>query len=407
VTTAVESEVREGAGRSRDAARSWRTLHLSVQGATHIRRDVICQDSSGSGVLDRGRWAYVVVADGHGSRPYFRSDRGARFAVETLVEQFRRFHTYAGEAGTPRAMDDWTADAPRGIVASWRAKVVEDLSSDPPSVSAQTAEHVSVRGFLDDVRETHGYGQLLHSVLGRMLGRDEHDGAVDTGPVPWEMRAYGTTLLGVLVGPDCLFWVQMGDGAMVKIVGGEAVYLVPPPPEAMANQTPSLCDDDAVHRIHAGAERLAPGGVPSTLVLATDGVPNSYETENGFFQFCRDIAQHVGDTADLLDKLQRWLPEISRKGSGDDMSVALAWASEEAVAGTLHGRAVSDEAATPPLGVPVVDPVDGDNPEAGQPDPEDGPADLSQSADGLPPSDATPGAARPDAFPEASPDEAG
>ena len=217
-----------------------------------------------------------------------------------------------------------------------------------------------MRNFLDDVRENGGYG-ALRDILNRMWNQGDRprpdagtetveDGPPDE-PEPWELRAYGTTLLGVLVGPDCLFWVQVGDGAMVKIVGGEAAYLVPPPPEAMANQTPSLCDDDAVHRLQAAAEPLTPRGVPSTLILATDGVPNSYDTQDGFFKFCRDIVQYVRDPADLQEKLGRWLPEISRQGSGDDMSVALAWATEEADAGATAAQVAPDEDATPPAGI--------------------------------------------------------
>ncbi len=60
-------------------------------------------------------------------------------------------------------------------------------------------------------------------------------------------------------------------------------------------------------------EWLTPTSTPSALVLATDGVPNSYETSEGYFKFCRDIVGYTGDPVGLHGNLRQWLPEISRK----------------------------------------------------------------------------------------------
>jgi hypothetical protein len=67
----------------------------------------------------------------------------------------------------------------------------------------------------------------------------------------WQALAYGTTLLGILVSPDTIFVLQQGDGAVVEVRGGSAQYLVSPPADAVANTTPSLCNDDAVHEVVA------------------------------------------------------------------------------------------------------------------------------------------------------------
>src|SRR5262249_38276472 len=106
----------------------------------------------------------------------------------------------------------------------------------------------------------------------------------------WHLRAYGSTILGALIEPAAIHWLQLGDGAMVKMLGGQPSYLCPPPTDAIANATPSLCDDDAMYRISVGTEPVVPGNVPSAVILTTDGVPNSFDNLAGFFKFCADIS---------------------------------------------------------------------------------------------------------------------
>ena len=55
-------------------------VHSTVIGDSHIRKGIVCQDSSGTVVTDK--FAIAVVADGHGSAKHFRSDVGSRIAVK-------------------------------------------------------------------------------------------------------------------------------------------------------------------------------------------------------------------------------------------------------------------------------------------------------------------------------------
>ena len=45
-------------------------VHSTVIGDSHIRKGIVCQDSSGTVVTDQ--FAIAVVADGHGSAKHFR-----------------------------------------------------------------------------------------------------------------------------------------------------------------------------------------------------------------------------------------------------------------------------------------------------------------------------------------------
>ncbi|QQQ78167.1 protein phosphatase 2C domain-containing protein [Saccharothrix sp. 6-C] len=333
-----------------DHALSWRTVHHSTTGAAHLNNAIGCQDSSASRVLDDGRWAYAVVADGHGSERYFRSERGAAFAVqvvEEVITSFRdRLAELDGEPTIGALAELWQAES-AGVVPRWRELVHADLVADPPLLPGPDGGEPGVIRFLDkfvaDRRHTQNYQLYLQLHWFAEYARELRDLApASLGPLPlptdptwnaaklgsWQARAYGTTVLAVLIGPRSMHWIRLGDGAMVEIVGGKARHLVGPPAEAFANETPSLCEDDADLKIVIDSVPIEERDVPSAVILTTDGLPNSYEDGERFLGFCEDLADRARSGADLAEGLSRWLPELSRRGSGDDMTVALAWATE-------------------------------------------------------------------------------
>ena len=67
-------------------------------------------------------------------------------------------------------------------------------------------------------------------------------------------------------------------------------------------------------------------GSPAPLVLiTTDGVSNSYKDEAGFLRFGSDLFRMIdSDGLDaVVDRLPRWLRQMSDRGSGDDVSIGL------------------------------------------------------------------------------------
>ena len=53
-------------------------------GASHLSRDIVCQDSSFA--ADHEKYSFAAAADGHGSPCYLRTERGSKFAVECAAE---------------------------------------------------------------------------------------------------------------------------------------------------------------------------------------------------------------------------------------------------------------------------------------------------------------------------------
>jgi hypothetical protein len=58
-------------------------------GASHLSRELICQDSSLCG--DFENYSFAAAADGHGSLCYLRTDRGSKYAVECAAECVKEF----------------------------------------------------------------------------------------------------------------------------------------------------------------------------------------------------------------------------------------------------------------------------------------------------------------------------
>jgi serine/threonine protein phosphatase PrpC len=70
----------------------WLCTGKSVRGAAHDRSGLPNQDAIAWYPESRtGAPLILAVADGHGSAKSFRSDRGARFAVNTAIEVIHEF----------------------------------------------------------------------------------------------------------------------------------------------------------------------------------------------------------------------------------------------------------------------------------------------------------------------------
>jgi len=77
--------------------KAYKSFAVTVQGGSHIKSGLVCQDASSS--YDDESVAIAVVADGHGDSNCFRSDKGAEFAVKCAEEGIRQFVKELDEAG--------------------------------------------------------------------------------------------------------------------------------------------------------------------------------------------------------------------------------------------------------------------------------------------------------------------
>ena len=152
-----------------------RILGESIQGYTHIQRNLECQDRKLSRELEDGSLV-LSVADGHGSRSCPYSGTGAELAVNTFCKLIEELHSGFQNAGD----------------------LLSDYLNHQGSLKfAQTVE----RAWKEDV-------QAYHLEAGLPMPMTQ-TGEEDLNAL---YRLYGTTLLGLLIAPTFVFAFQIGDG---------------------------------------------------------------------------------------------------------------------------------------------------------------------------------------------------
>jgi serine/threonine protein phosphatase PrpC len=270
------------------SGRDWTVLAASVRGAAHVRVGKPNQDAVDWWKGEDGT-VVLAVADGHGSEACFRSDRGARFAVEAAIG------ACADLAGrlAPMAIRDGMArghlggELAREIVRRWQRRVEEDRAGeDGDGVEATNRRRPGPAG---------------------------------------STRAYGSTLIAALaVEAELVLLLQCGDGDVLAVAADGTVYRpVPADERSFGNETASLCLPEAWTEFRF--RLLDADELPTLLMLATDGYANSYAGDEAFREVAHDLSRAVdADGAEVVAAaLPRWLEETSAGGSGDDITAGL------------------------------------------------------------------------------------
>lgn len=275
-------------------APTWRTLGASVRGAYHQRDGLPNQDAML--LLDgaAGR-SLAVVADGHGGARHFRSAIGARLAVAAARDVLWPL-AVAFERGDAIARGDLACvQAPRRIVARWLELARAEIGAHP--IEAVEWQRLQAAAGPDAVAQVHGEPLL----------------------------AYGATLLFAFGVPGCLVLGQLGDGDLLLVdAAGTVRRPVPHDERLVGHFTTSIC--------HPGAEadfrclvREGAQARPALVLLATDGLANSFRAEADLEQVARAmllLLQQRGAAA-AEQALPGWLDHATRYGSGDDITLAM------------------------------------------------------------------------------------
>ena len=289
-----------------------RIIGESIQGYTHIQRNLECQDRKLYRELEDGSLV-LSVADGHGSRSCPYSGTGAELAVNTFCELIEELHSGFQNAGD----------------------LLSDYLNHQGSLKfAQTVE----RAWKKDV-------QKLHRKAGLPMPMTQ-TGEEDLNAL---YRLYGTTLLGLLIAPTFVFAFQIGDGDITYADDG-GVQPVVVADKLLGVESHSLCSREAWKKAvstvrfqpweHEALKTYGPDTAASTVhfqsweqhlpcafLLSTDGLSNSYADDEAFRQTCAQYFEALktyGPDA-VEENLPEWLSETSRLGCGDDTTLLMAY----------------------------------------------------------------------------------
>lgn len=294
-----------------------------MPGASHLRsqppkpnQDAIClkQDP-----LQPSTWV-VTLADGHGSSKAFRSEIGAKFAVETAAEILWGSVAMSGCSDEPSvapfsklSYEEVYAltkqQLPARIVRAWIEKVEAHLQENP--FSQEELQHC-----------------LSPTDAARQVSRKSPS---PDAQIEAQTQAlirhypYGTTLLGVVVTDDFFLYLQLGDGDIVCVdVSGDVYRPLEKDQRLIANETTSLCIPEAWSELRIMMQPTSARS-PAMIMVSTDGYSNSFATEDDFFQAAIDFhswIQKEGITS-VESELEEILTETTQKGSGDDITLGI------------------------------------------------------------------------------------
>jgi hypothetical protein len=272
----------------------WQITGASVRGAGHARAKKPNQDAiAWRGARRSGDPAVLAISDGHGAARYVRSHRGAKLAVQIAADLLKDFAEQHGRATDLVGLAHLAGEQlPRSIVRTWQDQALADFAARP--LTATERKHWPSPAHASD------------------------------DPV----RVYGATLVAAVLTPRYLLFCQLGDGDILIVDAAGAVGRPPLPVDdrLVANHTTSLCGQDAWLDMRVYFQPLA-DRPPQLVMLTSDGYANSFADESGFFAAASDIllALQTHGLRHTANRLPHWLHATSAAGSGDDISVGLAY----------------------------------------------------------------------------------
>ena len=278
-----------------------------VQGASHKRADLECQDSYKKIEFDDGT-VIMAVADGHGSKSSPYSKTGSTVAVNVFCKVMKNFYnSYADDTEMlltylNREGDTKVAQA---VDSEWKRRILK--------VHADRKREVPLN----------------------------KDGEKDK---PEIYKLYGSTLVGLMITPTFLFAFQIGDGDITYVDDG-GVDQVLQSDKILGTETHSLCKVDSWKKaISVVRRRNADEILPALFMLSTDGFSNSYKNEQEFIKTCTEYYEMIKEHgANVIDaNLKTWLSETSEMGCGDDITVLMAYYAKEEPT-TVPSAYTSDE----------------------------------------------------------------
>lgn len=266
----------------------------SVQGASHLRSNIECQDSFKRIECDSGT-VILAVADGHGGKSSPFSKTGSQIAVNVFCKVIEELYygyednlemllTYLNREGDTKVA--------QAIDSLWKKRIWKN--------------HLNKKRKVIDIETGDKNKQLVY-------------------------KQYGTTLVGLLITPLFLFAFQIGDGDIIH-VNNNGCDTILATEKMLGNETYSLCRAKAWEKSITIVKRIDENFLlPSMFLLSTDGFANSHRSKHEFEKSCKEYFEMIKEhgTDAIIANLKVWLSETSEMGCGDDITTLFAYYSKE------------------------------------------------------------------------------
>lgn len=293
-------------------------LHHSCQGESHIIINKVCQDASYSDTTDT--MSIAIVCDGHGGERYFRSDIGAKFAIEATKDCVESFinevdvNIFKGKSFTQKLAIASEAKANVLTKYTMTDKVLRQLFS---SIIYNWREKISA----------HSQNTSLTNEEKSYVDSRYQDEFINGIGIE---KTYGCTLMCYVYTSDYWLAFHIGDGKCIAFdEQGKWNEPIPWDDRCFLNKTTSLCDSDSLDEFRYCY--CGDGHFPMAVFLGSDGIDDSFgATENMVNFYIQTLKLLANESVDkAIDAIKESLPELSKIGSKDDMSIACVYDEEK------------------------------------------------------------------------------
>lgn len=264
-----------------------KSFNLSAQGASHIKKNKECQDASES-YFDE-KMAIAIVCDGHGGDDYMRSAVGSTLAAAVAKKNIINFLNAITKEQFWAKPENNMKNLEASIINGWNEAIYMHFAQNPFT-------EAELSGISEKARKKYTQDVRIES-------------------------AYGTTMIAVAMTKEFWFGIHIGDGKCVAVnPEGKFVQPIPWDPKCFLNATTSICDSDALERFrYFYSEKL-----PAAVFVGSDGIDDCFSNNEQLHNLYKTILYSFGTSEfeNAKNDLRDYLPRLSAKGSGDDVSIA-------------------------------------------------------------------------------------
>ena len=273
-------------------------------GASHTESGLPCQDSVH--FINEPSCVSVAAADGHGSSQYFRSDIGSGIAARTACAKMSEFLKISDMSENE---DTAVKRLIESIVTEWRISVKEHIIENPFTDEEIGKVPEKYREVYIPFSATKAPDYTPYELESRLKPENSD-----------LLKAYGSTLIVLGMCEGYGIGLHIGDGKCVAVYDdGSIDEPIPWDERCHLNKCTSICDENSVSefRYHIWRDKI-----PVAVFAASDGIDDSFADK--LHMFYRSAAQDfaANEFHAQVRKLEEMLPQISARGSKDDMSIA-------------------------------------------------------------------------------------
>ncbi len=281
-------------------------------------------------------FSLICVSDGHGSAPHFWSDKGAEFAVQSAVELLSASIDKVLLTLESKDYKKANKNLAKSYVKRWCRKCFEYLSSIELDYLKDKIKEIEVqepevaKQYLDELHDlkkiTKDYKDI---VLKNPLLTEEHQKAISDLVTEFSKLSlkeiFGCTavIYFQVKGTPVWYAFKIGDSDLFVDFGEGFVKPIKDDPKCFLNETTSLCNSKAYDSFCFPEEEFL-GKAPSSVFASSDGVANSFSSEEYLSRFYGQIQFSFNEDGEFIGErdIKNYIPELSEKGSGDDVTIA-------------------------------------------------------------------------------------